>query len=410
MSLNMPLPKNGGYYYSCEQTTDASGTTSWSSVSKMSPNSYLAKWCSEADTTYIDGGKIYANSVTADKISVTDLSALGATIGGWSIATGSINKTHTVGTTDYNVSLFGAPSSETSSAFLVRSKVGDGEYSNKFQVRYDGKVIAKDAEIDGKITATSGEVGGWSLSDTMINKIVEYGGREYQVALSTVTSTESSPAMIVRNRAKGATAWENNVFRINYNGNITATGGTIGGFTLSSSAIYKGTITANTSGNIALSNSVFTRTINSVSRANLLFAVGSKFGVDRDGVLYCAGATIDGGASVSGSISATSLTAKDYVKINFTSTQAGLSSDKIALNAEYYGSNNVSQLVIGKEFDRIKLNVSTYLSSGTAVTSDRNSKNTINSLDDKYLGIIDDIEVKTFKYNDGNSGRNILEL
>lgn len=42
--------------------------------------------------TYIDGGKIYTGSITADKIDVDDLSALEATIGGWDIESGEINK------------------------------------------------------------------------------------------------------------------------------------------------------------------------------------------------------------------------------------------------------------------------------------------------------------------------------
>lgn len=45
----------------------------------------IATWCAENDQTMIDGGKIYTGSIGAEKISVSDLYALGATIGGFTI-------------------------------------------------------------------------------------------------------------------------------------------------------------------------------------------------------------------------------------------------------------------------------------------------------------------------------------
>ena len=57
-------------------------------------NAVIADWCYNNDTTYINGGKIYTGSITADKISVTDLSALGATIGGIQINNNSISSSN----------------------------------------------------------------------------------------------------------------------------------------------------------------------------------------------------------------------------------------------------------------------------------------------------------------------------
>lgn len=45
----------------------------------------VSSWSAASNTTLIDGGKIYTGSITADKLNVTDLSALGATIGGFTI-------------------------------------------------------------------------------------------------------------------------------------------------------------------------------------------------------------------------------------------------------------------------------------------------------------------------------------
>lgn len=56
-----------------------------------SAQSRIASWCSAEDVTYIDGGKIYTGSITADKLFVNDLSAIGATIGNWTIDNSSMS-------------------------------------------------------------------------------------------------------------------------------------------------------------------------------------------------------------------------------------------------------------------------------------------------------------------------------
>ena len=116
----LPKPKNGRYFFTCEKYTYKSGTVAFSSVRQMSNLTVASLWCSANDSTYIDGGHIYANSVTAtqiaagaitadkitvgavtavkiadgavtaDKINVTDLQALGATIGGFTINSSAI--------------------------------------------------------------------------------------------------------------------------------------------------------------------------------------------------------------------------------------------------------------------------------------------------------------------------------
>ncbi|MFT3951173.1 MAG: hypothetical protein QM689_04365 [Oscillospiraceae bacterium] len=53
-------------------------------------NTILSNWCYNNNTTYIDGSNIYTGTITASKISVSDLSALNATIGGFSIGASAI--------------------------------------------------------------------------------------------------------------------------------------------------------------------------------------------------------------------------------------------------------------------------------------------------------------------------------
>ena len=90
-------------------------------------------------------------------------------------------------------------------------------------------------------------------------------------------------------------------FGVSSSGEIYASGGEIGGFTITSTALYTGTaVTSNADNAIALSSADFTRTINLTSRTGLRFAIGDKFGVTGDGKLY--GSSVD----LTGKITATS--------------------------------------------------------------------------------------------------------
>jgi len=71
--------------------------------------------------------------------------------------------------------------------------------------------------------------------------------------------------------------------------------GSIGGWSLGSNIIYSGDANSGTSsGSVTLSTADFTRTIGGASRGGLRFAMGSNFGVDKNGVLYANAAVISG--------------------------------------------------------------------------------------------------------------------
>ena len=57
----------------------------------------LASWCAENDETLINGGKIYTGTITADKLNVSDLMAIGATIGGFRITSNSLITNNKIG-------------------------------------------------------------------------------------------------------------------------------------------------------------------------------------------------------------------------------------------------------------------------------------------------------------------------
>ena len=108
-------------------------------------------------TAGINANNITAGTLSADRISVTDLNAFGATIGGWSIGTATLYKDS--GDT-YRVGLSAPtnPSATTRAIYIKKTESGTETYP--FYVRYDGKLIAANVDIAGKITATSGSISG----------------------------------------------------------------------------------------------------------------------------------------------------------------------------------------------------------------------------------------------------------
>lgn len=153
--------------------------------------------------------------------------------------------------------------------------------AGNFTLDADGNVA-----MTGTVTATDGAIGGWTLAQ---NSLHSGSGASY-VALSSDTSgtyamwagngtAASAPFRVSRAGVLTATGAD-------ISGTVTATDGSIGGFTIDATSIRSAALTAVASGAIGLSTVDFTRTIGGVSRGNLRFAIGSGFGVDEDGKLY----------------------------------------------------------------------------------------------------------------------------
>lgn len=109
-----------------------------------------------------------------------------------------------------------------------------------------------------------------------------------------------------------------------FKGTIVADSGSIGKFTIDASAIKTGTIGA-LNGILISPDNTTSYTINGGSRTNLRLAIGTKFGVDNNGVLYADGANI--------------------TNINASSISTGtLSADRIGATSITAGKLNVSTL------------------------------------------------------------------
>lgn len=151
----LPAPRTGYKYYTCTEIKYiGSSNYTYTDVRPMDTNSTIAAWCHSTDYTKIDGGNIFAHSVTASQI-----------------ATDAIKSTNYIEASSAN-----SPYSVAGSFFnLANGNI----YTPNFGVQASGK-----AYLNGEIIATSGTIGD--------NK-----GKNYWIIGNTVNSDGDDFASIV---------------------------------------------------------------------------------------------------------------------------------------------------------------------------------------------------------------------
>ena len=164
-------------------------------------------------------------------------------IAGWGIDTNVLYKETTTdptivtSQTQYRAGM-GAPSNPGSSnrAFFLRSRTtedGGLNYSawdDLFAVFYNGKMIAKNADIEGKITAAEGKIGGWTIGATTLSGTNgSSGATEGYIQYTAIQQVPASfdptdYAYAVRQRTYTNGAWTswNYQFIVRYNGKLIA--------------------------------------------------------------------------------------------------------------------------------------------------------------------------------------------
>ena len=175
---------NGAFKSVQQIATEAAASADSAQASADEANESILAWCYNNDKVYINGGKIYAGTVsatqiaakavTADKISVSMLSAITANLG--AVTAGSIN-------------------------------IGNGQ----FVVSSAGNVTSKN------ITATGGTIGGWKLTSTRLasSDSISIGAKEAGLMFI----NESDKPYIRVQDSSGAA-----VFQLNRDGTTTIVG------------------------------------------------------------------------------------------------------------------------------------------------------------------------------------------
>lgn len=371
-------------------------------------------------------------------------------IAGWNIEDHVLQKELTKGNMNYQISMQSPDGNSASEAFTVKSKrTYASTWNTQFSVDYQGKLIANDADITGKITtdditAKGGTIGGWSINSFKIyagDSTSGYCMMQKPSSSSTIvfsaggiSSTDTSPPFKVT--AAGRLTATN----ANITGTINATAGTIGGCSIIGGQLKVAganitSISANqiTTGTLDCSNIKVTHlSANSITTGTLV--ADRIAGLDASKIISGTFAT----ARIP-SLNASKITAGTLSSNLILGSGIKLCSNNGAVMESYNGgvriysgnknpyfavySNGVYMSAMSSSHWNTIYVVNSgsygaYLYSGTgyiggtwyisgyqSTSSDENKKNTINPISDTYEKFFDNIGCYTFKFNDGTSDR-----
>lgn len=241
-----------------------------------------------ANTTTIDGGKITTGSITADKISVDDLSAITATIGSWSITTNKIY----AGDAETGTAVMQRPTVNTKWVFAVGGKSHTNYGDCPFRV-----------DKEGNLYSTSGTIGGFTIGADYLRTKADSRGYKFGM------SSNAQPTGICSYIGKEGTDYDY-VYRLGWDGSVETSKLTAGGAVFGSGRVYfeateKAYLTKGDSIPIVFSTGGYitgggqtvafflpTRLIIGASKATLSFTSSEGIKV-RQGGNYCYGSTAE---------------------------------------------------------------------------------------------------------------------
>lgn len=163
-------------------------------------------------------------------------------IGGWTIASNKLYSTKTSG----NVGM----ASSGNAAFWAGANLSEDtgsitvdETNTKFLVTRSGKLYCSNVDIAGKITSSSGTIGGWTINDNRISTTNDYGESVY---------IHSNGSIRLGNNFSVSSSGN-----VTMSGNITATGGTIGGWSINNNGLYNGNVYLYSNGNMRMGDNFY---------------------------------------------------------------------------------------------------------------------------------------------------------
>lgn len=217
------------------QAPDGDSTTNAFVVRRSTNNGET--WDSQFAVNYL--GKLTAkNANITGTITATSGSIAGYNIGSGGSYANAIYKRVTGTEADYEVGIK-ATSGQTDLAFYVKESTDDWDSNtNTFFIRNNGHLYAKNADITGKITASSGKIGGWDIGANDISG--EKGNYKALISKSAI-GTSGNVVFGVYNGTSW-TCYMDGVGKLvasnaDISGKITATSGSIGGCSISNGVL-----------------------------------------------------------------------------------------------------------------------------------------------------------------------------
>lgn len=193
--------------------------------------------------------------------------------------------------------------STTQGVYLGTDGIRNYKDSTHYVTIKNGVISALGVDLSGKITASSGSIGGWNIG-TDTNKSLYYGN---QTPGATTTNLVLSPTSTTNSNAIGGSAtglkWflsAGKVFGVTTAGALYATSGKIGSWEIGSNYLLTGTWGTGESALISTGSSGSKKIGGSDLINNWVFTAGANFGVTKSGALYA------NSANISGKITATS--------------------------------------------------------------------------------------------------------
>lgn len=198
---------------------------------------------------------------------------------------------------------------------------------------------------DGKITATSGKIGGWDIGSNMLSKTSTSGGIEYKVMIQAPSSVSATDAAFAIRTKQGGNP-EQYPFFVRYDGAMVSTKGEIAGWEITATNIQR--LSTVYPGSASTQYGAWMSSPATISAGSMAFAIGSRywngssygawtypFFVDYAGRLTATAATIKGNITVD------SITFSSGVTMNATNlTDGTIGTTKIANGAVTYGKGS----------------------------------------------------------------------
>lgn len=237
------------------------------------------------------------------KLNYDGITAIKGEIGGWTIDDHSIrrDKSDSTGSNKINT-LIQCPSGSTSTVLAIGATwdstggpngTGATDWTTApFRVTALGKLYATGAEISGKITATSGKIGGWDITTNSLRNETE--GSSNNILIGSTTNNVLSIGATWTSGAS-ATDWATGKFRVTKDGSMYANAGYIGNWKITTNSIRREE--KDGADALFLCPTGTTSTVLSIGAPTVSNSVKwtqAPFYVKGNGKLYATGASING--------------------------------------------------------------------------------------------------------------------